>query len=155
MTGWMEKEAGKKKGRRERRKKNKKERKRKGRKEKRNRPRHFQVTTFKKHAFRGRMVTSYAKHCLWECKLRKTFWRAIWSHYQNFNYIQALITARSWFYRNICTKTHRYVHNAIQCNTVITKKNGGIMERCLYIVLSLKKEAIASKRKHARIFLKR
>lgn len=85
---WMDGKGGREKERKERKKKEKqKERKRKGRKEKRNRPRHFQVTTFKKHAFRGRMVTSYAKHCLWECKLRKTFWRAIWSHYQNFNYI--------------------------------------------------------------------
>lgn len=70
---WMDgKGGGKEKGRRERRKKNKKTGKGKeGRGRKRNRPRHFQVTTFKKHAFHRRMVISYEKYCLWECKLRQ------------------------------------------------------------------------------------
>ena len=75
------------KGGRGKRKEGEKEKKTGRKREKRNRPRHFQVTTFKKHAFHRRMVISYEKYCLWECKLRRTFWRAIWSHYQNFNCI--------------------------------------------------------------------
>ena len=54
---WMDGKGGREKERKERKKKGKqKERKRKGRKkEKRNRPRHFQATIFKKHAFHRRM----------------------------------------------------------------------------------------------------
>lgn len=72
MTGWMEKEAGERERKERKKKEKQKDRKMKGRKrEKRNRPRHFQVTTFKKHAFHRRMVISYEKYCLWECKLRQ------------------------------------------------------------------------------------